>query len=437
MASPIIGILGFVILVVLIVLGVRLSIALLTTGIIGMIMIVGLQSALQVLGSGIYISSSLYIYVCLPLFLLMGLIAAAGGFAETAYDALRNWLWRLPGSLAICTCFGSAIFGALTGSSTATVAIFGKVAYPVMVKFGYQKGLSIGTIAAAGTFSTMIPPTGLLIIYGIFTEQSVGQLFMAGIVPGVCTAFVYSLSIIVRVWRNPKLAPMKEKSMLSLREKSILTMRMWPTIVVVTVVLGGIYTGVFTVVEAAAAGCLVAFVLAVKQRGFKTIRIGSILMETAKMTAMILLIVVGALIFSRFVALSQLAVVFTEFLQNTAMSKEVVFALIIVMYFFLGMFVNAVGMIAITIPVIFPLVVSMGYDPIWFGIVVVKTCEIAYVTPPVAINVYIIKGIVGADATLAECFAGIWPFVICDFAVLALLFLFPQIALFLPGAMYG
>jgi len=437
MASPIIGVLGFIILVVLIVLGVRLAIALLLTGIIGIIMIIGLQPALDLLGSGMYVSSSVYIFTCLPLFLLMGIIASVGGFAETAYEALRNWLWRLPGSLAICTCFGSAIFGALTGSSTATVAIFGKISYPLMVKYGYQKGLSLGSIAAAGTFSTMIPPTGLLIIYGIFTEQSIGQLFMAGIVPGMCTALVYSLSIVIRVWRNPKLAPIKEESTLSFRDKGVLTLRMWPTIVVVTIVLGGIYLGVFTVTEAAAAGSLVAFLLACQQRGFKAIRIGSILMETAKMTAMILLIVVGALIFTRFVALSQLAVVFAEFLQETGMPKVAVFALIALMYFFLGMFINALGMITITIPVIFPLIVSMGHDPIWFAIVVVKLCEIGYVTPPVGINVYILKGIVGSDATLAECFAGIWPFVICDFAVLALLFLFPQIALFLPGAMYG
>lgn len=213
----------------------------------------------------------------------------------------------------------------------------------------------------------------------------------------------------------------------------VLLWRMWPSVVLVVVVLGGIYTGLFTVTEAAAAGALAAFLLAGQQRGFKAISIGSILRETAKMTAMIMLIVIGALFFARFVALSQIATVFTEFLQDWAVPREVVFACIIAMYFFLGMFVTATGMIAITIPMIFPLILSLGYDPIWFGIIIVKACEIGFVTPPVGLNVYVLKGALGEEVSLQECFAGIWPFVICDFAVLALLLLFPQIALFLPS----
>lgn len=431
----IVGMLGFILLVILILLGVHLGISLLVTGIIGMAILIGPQNTLPTLGGSLYTSSTIFAFVCLPLFLLMGSFAVVGGFAERAYTAVRGWLGGLPGSLAISTCLGSAAFGALTGSSTATVAVFGKISLPSMLKYNYQKALSLGCVAAAGTFSTMIPPSGLLIVYGIFTEQSIGKLFMAGILPGVCTALVYSLLIVIRVWRSPKLAPMIGTLKLPWREKIMLAWRTWPVVILVTIVLGGIYTGLLTVTEAAAAGALAAFLLAGQQVGFRAIPSVSVLKETAKMTAMIMLLIMGALFFSRFIALSQLAVAFTNFLHGLAVPHVVIFAGIILMYFLLGMFVTATGIIAITIPVVFPLILSLGYDPIWFGIILIKVCEIGFVTPPVGLNIYVLKGVLGKEASLSECFAGIWPFILCDCIMLALLFLFPQIALFLPNRM--
>lgn len=432
-----VGAMGVVALLVMIGLAVPIGIALLVSGFAGLIALMGLDSALSFIGVSMYNVTAVYGFVAVPLFLLMGSFAFYGGFADGAYTALYKWVYKLPGALAVATTLACGAFGAASGSSQATAAIFSKISLPQMIRYNYSRPLAAGCIAASGTFATMIPPSSLLIVYGIFTEQSIGRLFIAGILPGLCTVAVYALSVVIRVWRHPQLAPMVAGEAIAWRERIFSLRLVWPIAVLVAVVIGGIYSGMFTATEAGAAGVIAALVMAIILRGIRGTNVLGILRETAHITAMIFLIIVGAIFFSRFIAVSQIPTMFVEFLLASAMSPLAIMASLILMYFFLGMIINPTGMMAITLPVVFPIVISLGYDPIWFGIIVIKTCEIGLVTPPVAQNAYIMKGALGDAVSLGEIFQGIWPFVLCDAVVLGFLIAFPCIATFLPTLMMG
>jgi tripartite ATP-independent transporter DctM subunit len=429
----IIGVFGVVIFLLLLLMGVHVGVSMLAAGLLGSTIILGFRGVFTLFETGPFTIASTYAYAALPLFLLMGSFASYGGFASGAFHALYRWVYRLPGALAIATTLACGAFGAASGVSVATAAIFTKICLPEMKKYRYDLKLSAGCIAASGTFATMIPPSVLLIIYGIFTDTSIAKLFLAGILPGLLTVFAYSVLIIYRVKRHPQLAPVARDVRFSWKDKFSALPDMWPIAVLAALVIGGIYAGWFSPTEAGAAGATGAFLIAVIQKGYKGANLPAALRETAETSALIMIITVGAIIFSRFLAVSQIPIELALFLRNLPVPPVVILICFLIVYFFLGMVVSAIAMLAITLPIIAPLLVSMGYDIIWFGIIAIKMCEIAQVTPPVGMNVYVVKGVAGEELSLEQAFAAVWPFIFCDIAVLALLILFPQIVLFLPN----
>lgn len=433
-----VGVLAIIGFGALLALGVHIAISFLIVGLASSVVLIGLSPALSLLGETMYYSIAVPSFTALPLFILMGAFAVRSGFASKAFDAVYKIAARLPGSLAIATCFGSALFGTVSGSSLATAAIFGRVALPEMEKYNYKKSLATGCIAAAGTFASMIPPSLLFIVYAIFTDQSVGKLFMAGIIPGIITAVAYVLSIIIRVRRSPELAPMViPEKRITWKVKLIALGQMWSIALLALLVLGGIYTGMFSPTEAGAAGAIAALILGLLQgkiRSFSVLK--EALRESAQTTAMIFIIIIGALYFSRILALTGVPAQLAVLLQGWDVPRVIVLISILGVWFLLGMIIISTGVFALTLPVIFPIILSLGYNPIWFGVIALKLCEIAAVTPPVGLNVYALKGV--AEGTkIEEIFAGIAPFVVVDIIVLAFLIALPQISLFLPNLMLG
>ena len=433
-----IGILAIALLLLLLAVGVHISINFFLVGFLSIIALLGIKPAVSLLGQTMYYSIASPGFAALPLFMLMGAFAAKGGFAKKAYKCIYVLTSKLPGALAIATSYGCAVFGAICGSSLATAAIFGKIALPEMLRYKYDKTFSLGTIASSGTFAAMIPPSYGLIIYAIFTNQSIGKLFLAGIIPGLITATVYSLSIILRVKINPKLAPKITDEKYSTKDKINVIKDTWSIILLIFIVLGGIYSGLFTPTETAAVGALAALIIGIFQGKLKDINvIKASVRESAHSCSMIFIIIIGALFFSRFVAISQFADTLAYKLQDWNVQREVILIGIFILWFFLGMILEGTGIKALVLPIVFPIIVSIGYDPIWFGIVTLKLGEIAAVTPPVGLNVYALKGVAGEGTSLEDVFKGIWPFVLCDIVVLILLVAFPNIVLFLPNLILG
>jgi len=436
------GILCIVLLLILMATGLQIGLSFLLSGMLISSLLLGFGSSLSLLGQVAYFSIATPTWACIPLFILMGSFAAIGGFARRAYNGVNALSYGVPGSLGIATCFSCAVFGAVSGSSIATTAIFGKMALPEMDRLQYDKSFATGCIASAGTFASMIPPSMMMIIYALFTQQSVGKLFAAGILPGLMTAVAYAAMILYRVKRNPRLAPspaaLQRRSGNGDRWKQ--AGQMWPVIIIAAVVLGGIYSGWFTPTEAAAAGSLITLVFGWILGSFR--KIGEVtgpMKESANTTAMLFLINIGALFYSRVLAVTRLPTELTMLLQNLDVPRILILLGILGIMFLLGMIMVPVGIYALTLPIVFPMLVTLGYDPIWFGVIALKLTEIGSITPPVGLNVYAMKGVVPKEmnVSLENIFRGVWPFCVCDIIVLVFLIMFPQISLWLPNLLLG
>jgi len=372
----------------------------------------------------------------------MGSFAAKGGYARRAYNGVYALSRGLRGSLGIATCLSCAVFGAISGSSIATTAIFGKMALPEMRRLGYDKAFSTGCIASAGTFASMIPPSMMMIIYALFTQQSVGKLFAAGIIPGLLTAGLYSVSILYRVRKNPRLAPSPSEGGVPITptERWRQVGQMWPVLLIAFIVLGGIYSGVFTPTEAAAAGALVTLSFGWFQGSLRQLGvITEAMKESANTTAMLFLINIGALFYSRVLAITRLPTELTMMLQGLEVPRVFILLGIVAIMFFLGMIMVPIGIYALTLPIVLPILVNLGYDPIWFGVIALKLTEIGAITPPVGLNVYAMKGVIPPDydISLEDIFRGIWPFCLCDIVMLIILILFPPLSTWLPELLLG
>lgn len=435
MGPAAIGIFGTILLILFIGLGLHIGLALALAGGLGMVALMGLAGGTQVLGSTPFATASAYDLTPLPLFLLMGAFAANGGLGAIAYDTMSKWVGRLRGGLAIASTFGSAFFGLACGSSLAATGVFTKVALPEMLKRNYDKTLAIGSIAAAGTFSTMMPPSGLLIIYAIFTEESIGRLFMAGIVPGISTAIMYAALIFIRVWKNPQLAPQITEHF-DRREKLLSLLYIWPILLLAGLVLGGIFLGWFTATEAGGIGAFGAFAIVIANKKLRLADIPEVLVECMRTNGMIFLVIIGAMIFGRFLSVTQIPVNLASYLGDLAIPRIAILVGFLLMYFVLGMFLDAVGIFCITLPVVFPVIMQLGFDPIWFAIILIKVTEIGLVTPPVGMNVYVAASAAEGKVTIPDVFKGIAPFIICDIFVLLILIAFPKISLILPSLMF-
>ena len=436
------GILCIVLLLIVMTVGMQIGLAFLLGGAMVCVLLMGFDSTISLMGQSVYFSVAAPTWATIPLFILMGAFASNGGLARRAYDGAHALSRRLPGSLMVATCLSCGVFGAVSGSSIATTAIFGKMALPQMNRLRYDKSLSVGCIASAGTFASMIPPSMMMVIYALFTQQSIGRLFAAGVIPGIITAGVYSVLIIAMVKRNPKLAPLSEAAggdqgrLQQYRE----ALQMWPVFLIAFIVLGGLYGGIFTPTEAAAAGALVTLAYGWLSRGFRSLGdVTAAMQESANVTAMLFLINVGALFYSRVLAITRLPSEMTMMLQTWDVAPIFILMGIMAIMFFLGMIMVPIGIYALTLPIIMPLLTSLGYNPVWFGVIALKLTEIGAITPPVGLNVFAIKGVIPKEmkVSLEQVYKGCLPFLLCDLVVLALLVMFPKISLWLPNLLMG
>lgn len=420
--------------------GLPVGVTFITAGLICSYLLMGVNGSLSMLGQVAYHSVATPTWVCIPLFILMGGFAAIGGFAQRAYKSISVLAARLPGSLAIATCYACAAFGAMSGSSIATTAIFGRLSLPEMQKYGYDTRLSVGCIASAGTFASMIPPSMMFIIYAMFTQTSVAKLFAAGVVPGIITATVYAIYICVAARRNPQIAPMPPVEILNLawKEKIRIATQIWPILVIAFLMMGGMYTGVFTATEAAAAGALFALALGWILRDIRSLSaVVKAMKDSANTTAMLFLINIGALYYSRILAMTRVPTMITESLNTWHVSPLMVLIGVIIVMYFLGMIMVPVGIYALTLPIAFPLLVSLGYDPIWFGVIALKLTEIGCLTPPVGLNAFAMKGVVGKEISLETIFRGCMPFIALESLCLVILVIFPGLSTWLPNLLFG
>jgi tripartite ATP-independent transporter DctM subunit len=429
-----VGYLGLILISVLIALGMRVAFATAFVGIGGIALLKGWKVALNVAGylpSGIIAHYSLSV---IPLFIIMGYFAYFAGLTKDVFQTARQWFGHLTGGLAIATTYGCAGFAACTGSSPATAAVMGKMAIPEMIKYGYHPRLAAGAVAAGGTLAILIPPSVPLVIYGIITEQSVGVLLIAGILPGILTAIIYALMVQFRVKLNPSLAQLLPA--VSWRERFVSLKYTWGMLTIVCVIVIGIYSGVFTPTEAGGAGATATFLMALLLRRLSWDQFKQALLDTGRATVMIFSIIVGVLIFVRFLAITGLTVAFSEIVLTLPVPPIIILLGVLAIFFFLGMFLEIIGMMLLALPIIFPAVVALGFDPIWFGIIVVKMGEICLITPPVGLNVYVVHS-VAPTIPIDEIFRGIAPFLLMELLILTLLILFPKIILFLPSLMHA
>ena len=428
----IIGILGLFMLIVFLAIGLPIGISMGLVGFLGLFIMRG-DAAFATLYTIPYSSMASWSLSVVPMFLLMGYIAFYAGFTKDAYEAAYRWVGRLPGGVAIATLFGAAAFGACCGSSVAATAALGKIALPEMRKFNYSTRLASGVVAMGGTLAALIPPSILLVLYGIVTEQSVGKLLIAGIFPGLLSMTLFSLLVLARAVINPKLAPRGESS--TIKERLLSLKNAIGILLIFLFVIGGIYTGIFTPTEAGALGAFITLLLSLVMGRMRWGNFKEAVMESLRVTSSVFLIVLGAYIFIQFLAVSRMPIELSEWVASLPINRYLILIGIIIVYLFLGCFLDAIGLLLLTVPFIFPAIKALGFDPIWFGVLVVKLIEIGLLTPPVGIQTYVLKG-VAPDIRLEDIFLGFLPFFMVDlFLVIGLLIIFPEIATFLPSMM--
>jgi C4-dicarboxylate transporter DctM subunit len=434
MSPTLIGGLGLVVLFALLATGMPIGFAMAIIGFAGFAWLGGVKGALTQLASVSYSSVASYMMTVLPLFLLMGQFAFVSGLTQGAYNAMHKWLGRLPGGLSMATIGGCAAFAAVCGSSVATASTMTAVALPEMNRYKYDPKLSLGSIAAGGTLGILIPPSVPFIIYSIFAEESVGRLFMAGIFPGIILSSLFVITIYVRAKRSPALGPPGPKT--SWREKLGAVKDIWPVALLAFLVLGGIWGGVFSPIEAGGAGAFCALIIGMARRQLSVQKITSSIRDTVKTTAMIFTILIGAMIFNYFIVLSQLPAELARFIESVQWSPIGVLVGILFIYIILGCLMDTMAMTVLTLPIFIPLIRSLGFDLVWFGVVFVIITEMALITPPIGMNVFVISGM-AKDVPMYTVFRGIIIFVVAMAICEALVIIFPQIALFLPNSMIG
>lgn len=428
-----VGVLGTLLLLVLLLMGMPIAFMMMLVGFLGIWKLSGLGAGLPIVAQTLYGVTSHYPYTIIPLFIVMGSFAGAAGITRALYVTFDKWFRRLPGGLGVATIAACAGFAAVSGSSVAAAAAMGNVALPEMRRFGYAPRLATGVVAAGGTLSFLIPPSLGFVVYGMLTEQSIGKLLISGILPGIMLSIAYAMVVIGWVKINPALAPASIEKV-TFREKIVALKGVWETALVFFIVMGGIYLGFINPTEAGAVGAFALFIL-VMLKGRMTWRATvSCLLEATRITVMVLFLVAGATVFSYFLALSTIPTTVSAWIAGLEVSRYMVLAIIILIYFALGCFLDAVSMMVLTLPVVFPVIVSLQFDPIWFGVVAVLMMEAGLITPPVGLNVYTLAGI-AKDVPMAEIFKGATPFLASIIVTAVILTIFPKIALYLPSLM--
>jgi tripartite ATP-independent transporter DctM subunit len=426
------GILGIIALFVLFALRMPIGMSMLLIGGVGFAYLGSWQAASALLGSEPYHVTSAYALSVIPLFVLMGQFATLSGMARDFYAAAYAWIGHWRGGLAGATIAACAGFSALTGSSVACAATIGQVALPEMRRYRYSMRLATGVVAAGGTLGILIPPSAGMVVYAILTEQSIGRLFLAGVLPGLLLTAVFLTTIAIICTVRPKYGPPAEG--VTFAERLRASSRALPMFTIVVVTIGGIYLGFFTPSEAAAVGAFLAMLLALV-RGTLNLKSGTdVLLETVRTSGLIFLILIGATLFSQFIAISRIPADLAALLIGLELPRVAVLTLILVTYIALGMFMEGFAMMVLTLPVVFPIITALGYDPIWFGVIMVIVLEMGLIDPPVGVNVFVVKGIAG-DVPMNDIFIGILPFWLAMIVTIVILIAVPDIAMLLPNSM--
>lgn len=428
------GIIVAIMLFFLLSMGVHIGVGLGLSGFVGILITINERAALAQLATVPFSTTNSFTLAVIPLFILMGALATQAGLTTDLYKAAYNWLGKISGGLAMATTLASAAFGAACGSTIVNAAVFTKMAMPEMTKFGYDKRISAGCIAASGTLASLIPPSILMIIYAVITEQSVARLLVAGLIPGLMSAAIYMLGIYLVARARPDLCPIPNV-IITRREKWELLKGVWGITFLFILVIGGIYLGFFVPTYAGAVGAFGAFLIVAAKGKLN----GKMLVDTFKdagiTTSTIFIIVIGGIIFARFLTYTGLVGDISDWMLALELSPFMYLVGFAVLYLLLGMLIDPIAIMVMTLPVMFPILTSVGYDPIWLGVIAIKLAEISLITPPVGLNVYVVRSASPVPLRLEEVFAGVTPFLMMDFVTLGLLIAFPSIVLFLPNLM--
>jgi C4-dicarboxylate transporter DctM subunit len=429
--SPItIGLIGIVVLVLIFLLGMPVGFAMAFVGLAGFCYLVSPEAGLSILARDVFSNFSSYSLTVIPMFVLMGSIAFASGMSRRLYDAGYTLFGQLRGGLAMATIAACAGFAAMCGSTNATAAAMGRVSLPEMKRYNYDDSLATGCVAAAGSLGILIPPSTIFIIYGILTEQSIGKLFIAGVIPGIILAVLFMAVVSLLCLRNPKLAPAGAPT--SWREKLAGLTGILEMLILFGLVIGGLFLGWFSPTQAGAAGAAGALLIGLARRQLNWQGFLFAIKDALRITCMVMVIVTGAIIFGHFIAVAKIPLVLSEWVGGLPLPPAAIMGVIVLMYLAGGCFMDALALITLTVPIIYPVILVLGFDPIWFGVIIVLITEMGVITPPVGVNVYVIKGI-AEDVPLETIFRGIFPFLAALIVAVAILIAFPQIATFLPS----
>lgn len=432
MSPDVVALIGFFSLFCLMLLRVPVGMAMGLVGVVGYSTIVGVGPAMKMIGQTSMRTVTDYTFGVIPMFMLMGAFVSISGVSKELFRAANSLFGHLRGGLGVATVLACGGFAAICGSSVATAATFANVAYPEMRRYGYPQSFSTGVIAAGGTLGAMLPPSTVLAVYAIITQQDIGKLFIAGILPGLLAISMYVITIAILVKLKPELLPAGEFNPWKERFKNLTAV--WAPLFLFAFVIGGLYGGLFTPTEAGGMGAGGAFLLGVLRGKLSRSQIREALLQATRTSAAVFTVLIGALLFGYFLTVTQTPQRLTEFLTGLGLGRYGVLALIMLMYLVLGCLMDAMAMIILTVPIIFPVVTGMGFDPIWFGIIIVMTVELGLIHPPVGMNVFVIKSVV-KEVSFMTIFKGVIPFIVTDLIRLLILIAFPMIALYLPSYM--
>jgi C4-dicarboxylate transporter DctM subunit len=432
MDSTLLSILILVFMFIVLFCGMPIGFAMGLSAVLGTLLLIDAQAAFSLLGQTAYDTAVTYNLSVVPMFVLMGYIAGGAGLSEALYRACNAWLGHRRGGLALATIGGCGAFAAICGSSIATAATMAQIALPEMRRYNYDDRLATGAVAAGGTIGILIPPSIIMVIYGLLTETSISKLFLAGFLPGLLTVAGFMLTITIMTRINSRLGPRAEPAPMAVKLAAL--RGVWGPVLLFLLVIGGLYFGVFSPTEAAGIGAVGAFALGVLNRGFDREALGQALLDTVRTTAMIFTVLIGAILFNNFLILASMPNLVSSWITGLPLGKLAILLVIIGMYFVLGCLLDSLAMILLTIPIVFPIVSALGYDPVWFGIIIVMVVELGLITPPIGMNVFVIKGI-AREVPLYTIFRGVTPFIVAQIILIAVLIAFPEIALWLPSTM--
>ena len=426
------ALIGFAAIFGLALLRVPLAFSMGLVGLFGIGMTIGWPAAFASTAQVVYETGFAYTLSVIPLFILMGNFVARAGLAHELFHAAYTFIGHRRGGLAHATIAACAGFGAICGSSIATAATMSKVAYPSMKKLGYSDALSTGVIAAGGTLGIMIPPSTIMVIYGIITETHIGKLFAAGVIPGILTAILMMVAVVVMTSRDPEHAPAGEQFTWAERMRAL--SGIWGVLLLVFIVLGGIYGGFFTATEGAGMGAMGAFLFALARRTLTVKAVYEVLVESARTTAMLFTLLISATIFANFINYTTMPTDLKDWITHLGLSPIMIVGAMMLIYVILGTVMEELTMVLLTIPLFFPIVVQLGFDPVWFGVLIVMVIQIGLISPPVGMNLFVLNTLL-PNVSLGTIFRGVWPLVLVLVITLAILLAFPGLSLWLPSMM--